>query len=74
MKSIQTVLIEAIVVGICLIAIVKFYSMDSITKFIPNTGFGKDVEILFISGVAFHLIFEYTGVNKWYAIEYCKLV
>ena len=65
MKNIQTVLIEAIVVGACLVAFFK-----GVELLLPGIGFNMTV---FASGVVFHLVFEYIGLNKWYSIEYCKL-
>lgn len=68
-KTILTVTIEAVIVGLLLVLIQqivkKFY------KF--NITFHKDIEILFITGLLFHLVFEFTGVNLWYAKKYCKL-
>jgi hypothetical protein len=68
MKSVNAVLIEAAVVGVCLIAIVK------IVRIVTEKWSLSEMLILFISGFVFHIICEYTGVNKWYAVEYCKLL
>jgi hypothetical protein len=65
LKTVRLVAIEAIVVGICLVAFVKLvrYLYD------PK----DEMMLLFIAGVLFHIIFEYSGINLWYSIEYCKL-
>jgi len=60
MKPISTLLIEALVVGILLVAVFYFVS-----KYTKNT-----LHAVFISGAAFHLLCEATGVNKWYAKTY----
>lgn len=70
-KTITGVLIEAAIVGVCLIA---FYF---ITKYIIKFFEFKVTELsvlLFITGALFHLVFEYTGLNAWYSREYCKLL
>jgi hypothetical protein len=72
-KSIQTVLIEAVVVGVCLIGFHYVLSF-ALTDMIKDTF--KDYTnffILFLTGAVFHLVFEYTGINLWYSEEYCKL-
>jgi len=59
MKSIATLTFEAIVVGLLLVllyTVVRRY-MDT-------------VPAVFVSGAAFHLICEATGVNAWYARNY----
>ena len=68
LKSVKLVFIEAFVVGICLIFLVEvirraLYPMQS----------PVDAKLLFLSGVLFHVLFEYTGVNLWYSREYVKL-
>jgi hypothetical protein len=68
MKSVNAVLIEAAVVGVCLIAIVK------IVRTVTEKWSPSEMLILFTSGFVFHIICEYIGVNKWYAVEYCKLL
>lgn len=62
MKPVQTLLIEALVVGILLVAI--FILVSKLTK---NTLYA-----VFASGAVFHLLCEATGVNAWYAKNYFK--
>jgi hypothetical protein len=62
MKPVQTLLIEALVVGALLVAIFIFVS-----KLTKNTLYA-----VFASGAAFHLLCEATGVNAWYAKDYLK--
>jgi hypothetical protein len=71
-KSIQLVSFEALVVGVCLVVLV-YIVKKYIT--IPNiTGYPMDIELFIIVGALFHILFEYSGVNLWYSLEYCKLV
>jgi di/tricarboxylate transporter len=69
-KPPQNIIIEASVVGILLVLL--FTVINTINK-----TFNKKINniyIIFISGFLFHTIFEYTGLNKWYSLEYCKLI
>lgn len=78
-KSIKTIVIEAIIVGIILIPIT--YVAGVISKQIVNRPSLPEVcqtwnenyimEInLFLAGFLFHILLEYIGVNKWYADNY----
>ena len=72
-KKVVNVLIEASIVGICLVLLVKMFSY--IVHYLPNiTNTSKQIELLFVSGFMFHILFEYSGLNVWYSIEYCKLL
>lgn len=62
MKPVQTLLIEALVVGALLVAI--FILSSKLTK---NTLYA-----VFASGAVFHLLCEATGVNAWYARTYFR--
>lgn len=73
LKSPQLVLIEASVVGICLILLV--YLAKQFIDYIPDiSGNKSNIELFFIVGFIFHVLFEYTGLNLWYSIQYCKLL
>lgn len=63
-KNISLVLFEASIVGLCLIVLILLMEQFIENKFL----------LLFVTGFLFHIIFEYTGLNLWYSIEYCKLV
>lgn len=66
MKDIKLVLIEAIIVGLFLV--VLYFIID---KVLPK----QNMYIkLFVSGLLFHIIFEYTGLNVYYVKEYSKLI
>lgn len=67
-KTVITVLIEAIVVGICLLGLVKILGNFILTS--PQTINTDIIKVIFISGFLFHIIFEYTGINFWYATNY----
>jgi hypothetical protein len=72
-KPVSLIAIEASVVGICLIMLV--YILKNFMTYIPNlSGKREDIEFLFVVGVIFHVMFEYTGINLWYSKEYCKLL
>ena len=73
-KNIGIVLFEALFIGIILVVIVNIVK-STILQYIPNFSGNKiNIELLLISGIIFHLLFEYTGLNKWYSIQYCKLL
>lgn len=73
MKPLTLVLTEAIVVGLFLIGFVKLVKTYILPQ-IPNiSGQPENIELYFIAGFLFHIVFEYTGVNLWYSREYCKL-
>ena len=66
-KNPSVIIIEASIVGILLV-LLFFILQKLVDKKID------DIYIIFISGFLFHAIFEYTGLNKWYSLEYCKLI
>lgn len=72
-KPVLTILIESTVVGAGLIALVYIVE-NYLSKYLPNIIQNKKMQNLFISGFLFHIICEYTGVNTWYAREYCKIL
>jgi hypothetical protein len=70
-KTAQNILIEAVVVGVGLILfhevvklIVRLVKLDKLNSVI--LGYIQ----LFLAGVLFHLVFEYTNVNAWYVDNY----
>lgn len=67
-KEISLVLFEAVIVGFGLAILYEIVKMVIAPKEKAN------YLLLFVSGVIFHLLCEYTGVNQWYSIKYCKLV
>lgn len=66
-KDTVLVLTEAAVVGIGLIFLYNLVEM-------VFGGLVPQWIKLFIAGVIFHIVFEWSGVNLWYALEYCRLV
>jgi len=72
-KSIGLVIMEASVVGVCLILLV--YLVKLYINMVPDiSGYKYDIELFFIVGFLFHVLFEYSGINLWYSVEYCKLL
>ena len=71
-KQISTVLIEGTIVGLFLIVFIQItkvcLSYDATT--IPRL---NDSILYFVAGFMFHISSEYTGLNLWYANNYCKL-
>jgi hypothetical protein len=63
MKPVHIVLFEALIVGALLIL---FYM--AALKVVKSP-----LHAVFLSGAAFHLACEYTGVNAWYAKNYFKV-
>jgi hypothetical protein len=71
-KTLNLVLLEASIVGIGLVVLV--YIFKQLDVYIPDLFGYKEIQTLFIVGALFHLLCEYTGVNVWYAKNYCKLL
>ena len=71
-KTLNVVLLEASVVGIGLVVLVYIFKQFDV--YIPDLFGYKEIQTLFIVGVLFHILCEYTGLNAWYAKEYCKLL
>jgi hypothetical protein len=70
-KPVLTVLIEAIVVGVGLIAFV--YLVETyLAKYFPKIIQNIKIQNIFLSGFLFHIVFEYSGINLWYAKDYYK--
>ena len=61
MKSLALLTLEALVVGLLLVLLFTFVSK-----------YMTPLPAVFVSGAAFHLICEATGVNAWYARNYFK--
>ena len=61
MKSLALLSLEALVVGLLLVLL-----------FIIVSKYMAPLPAVFVSGAAFHLICEATGVNAWYARNYFK--
>ena len=67
-KPITTVIIEALFVGICLVVFTKLVEVVMIKS--PGEIDTDMIKIIFVSGALFHIVFEYTGLNYWYAMNY----
>ena len=64
-RSINTVLIEAVVIGVMNLALFQILKHSKIE--IPHN------LILILCGALIHLIFEYTGGNKWWCTTTYKI-
>ena len=79
-KKFNTVLLEGVVVGILLILFVyvssyllKLVGQDNLNLPEICKTWNKHYimeKTIFLSGLLFHLSFEYTGLNKWYVDSY----
>ncbi len=63
-RPIVSVAVESIIIGMMNVGI--FYSLKYFTKL-------DIVWLLFITGAMIHLIFEYTGGNKWWCTQTYKI-
>lgn len=63
-RPIRNILLESIIIGLANVTI--FYGLKSIK--------GLDIFwLLFLSGALIHIIFEYTGGNRWWCEQTYKL-
>jgi hypothetical protein len=65
-KSIEYVLFEASIVAVGLLLLVKI-----IQTMFPELSF--EIVVL-VSGALFHVLFEISGLNVMYALDYCKRI
>jgi len=63
-RPIVSVAVESIIIGMMNVGI--FYTLKYFTKL-------DIVWLLFITGAMIHLIFEYTGGNKWWCTQTYKI-
>jgi hypothetical protein len=67
MKTVTTVLIEALFVGIILSIMLSLTSL-----LLPNHSLIWLALAAFVCGAAFHIICQVTGINDWYVNNYYK--
>ena len=80
-KSPLTVFLEACFVGVVLIGFTyasgliarNIVSKPSLPEICSTWNENYIMEVnLFLAGFLFHIVFEYTGINKWYVDNYYK--
>ena len=67
MKTVGTVLIEALVIGILLSIMSSLF-----TLLLPNRSLLWLAVASFVCGAVFHILCQVTGVNDWYVKNYYK--
>ena len=67
MKTVLTVLIEALFVGVLLSIMLTLF-----TILLPNRSLIWLAVAAFVCGAAFHIICQVTGINDWYVKNYYK--
>ncbi len=69
----QIFLIESTIIGISLVLIFSLVllSITSIKLFNDSHNIQMVLSVL-LSGIIFHILCEYTGINAWYSKDYCK--
>jgi len=74
MKSLQKILIEAVVVGVSLLVI--YCIVNKILKSTLSNYISSDKNVFYVllvlSAGLLHIVFEYTGLNKYYVDNYYK--
>ena len=67
MKTVITVLIEALFVGVILSIMLSLF-----TLILPSRSLIWLAVAAFVCGAAFHIICQVTGINDWYVNNYYK--
>jgi hypothetical protein len=70
MKSFFIVFAEAVLVGILLLGLVEVLKISRGTH--SSLSEIPEWAIILVAGITFHLMFEYTGLNKMYVDAYYK--
>jgi hypothetical protein len=79
MPTFQKVILESIVVGLLLIPVTYFAGLiareivqkPSLPEVCSTWNENNIMEVnIFLAGFLFHLISEYSGLNKWYVQQY----
>ena len=75
-KSSKNILLtEAPVVGILLVVLFSLILvlLNFITWFKENHSVHMMLSV-FLSGILFHILCEYSGINTWYSKNYCEII
>lgn len=67
-KSIVSILFEAVIVGILLVALCAILFVINKTQ-LSITNYA----LIGLAGSLFHILCEYSGINLWYSKNYCEL-
>ena len=74
MKGATSVLVEAVVVGLVLAAMMYVACRNRDAWMVPLSalpaGLASTTAAAFVCGAAFHVLCEVTGLNEWYARTY----
>ena len=71
MPSVTKVFSESIVVGIIFVLLfLAIHSIDMELNVKSSMSHSGMLRQAFIAGMLGHIIFEYTGINKWYVKQY----
>lgn len=71
----KVVFIEAPIVGSALVVLfIVVLILTNVIPFLKNNHMYQMGSSVFLSGMIFHIICEYTGVNVWYSKDYYEII
>ena len=67
--------IEAPIVGIVLVVLfIGVLVLTNYISYLKNNHMIQMIISVLLSGMIFHILCEYTGVNVWYSKDYCEII